>query len=436
MKKMRSVILTALASLIAMLACNMPLIQEPAPPPSIDTIPSEPDSAEIEPQAQLPPPSETPTQTTTPTITETPTITPTFTPEIPKARVTRNTNCRTGPGTEYDIVYILLVGEEAEIIARSSIQNYVIVEVPDGSGRTCWLWMQYGEMSGSTEGLPERTPPPTPTPALSFSFNFDSMGTCLTSENVFIKVTNTGAVNLESYSISAENLDTSETDSHQGNDFGQGPFCVTISEPTIAPGDSAYTAAGFTPPIAGDTIHVTIKVCSQNGLSGQCSTKSDTFSIPFPSDENVKEDFEPVDSAEILTKVSELPITSWNYKDSEREGRHIGPMAQDFNERFGVGEYEGYISAVDSSGVALAAIQALSDITDQQERRIALLEEQNELLKLQNESLNNKLVALEAQYPSLTWFAHALIVAVLVLAGFWYGKRVNQRISTGGEPPG
>jgi len=46
-------------------------------------------------------------------------------------------------------------------------------------------------------------------------------------------------------------------------------------------------------------------------------------------------------------------------------------MAQDFNRIFGVGGDEGYISAVDDNGVALASIKALKAITEAQSAQIA-----------------------------------------------------------------
>lgn len=442
MKKFVRILLSALALLLAILACNFPGLQEPGIPPDVTApvggdLPTEPDSGPTEPQIEAPPTTQPPPSSTA-TITETPTVTPTFTPETALAWVTKNTNCRTGPGTEYDIVHIFLVGEKAEIIARSTVSNYVVVEAPDGSGRTCWLWMQYGQQSGSTEDLPQRTPPPTPTPsptptpAVNFKFDFEELQLCAGDDVVFLKLTNTGTMKLESYSISAKNQDTSESFSNQYGAFPHTPSCTHAIDPSISPGGSAYPYAIFTPPIGGDNVKFTLKVCAGDGLVEPCMTKTATYTIPAWSDENAKENFEPVDNSEILTLVSELPITSWSYKDSERQGRHIGPMAQDFNQRFGVGEYEKYISAVDSSGVALAAIQALSDISEAQNGRIAVLEEQNEQLKSQNEALDSRLLQLEARGSVLTWVPWTLLAAVLIFMGIWSGMRLIQRIKSPG----
>jgi hypothetical protein len=78
------------------------------------------------------------------------------------------------------------------------------------------------------------------------------------------------------------------------------------------------------------------------------------------SDKNRKMAIEPVDAGEILAKVRAMPLAEWTYKHDAGTGiRHIGPMAQDFYAAFGTGADEKGISSLDSTGVALAAIQAL-----------------------------------------------------------------------------
>jgi len=92
------------------------------------------------------------------------------------------------------------------------------------------------------------------------------------------------------------------------------------------------------------------------------------------SDKNLKENFLPVDSEQVLEKVSLIPISRWNYT-KEIGAEHIGPMAQDFHEAFKVGLDNTHISTVDEGGVALAAIQGLNKKLQQKEERILLLEE-------------------------------------------------------------
>ena len=82
------------------------------------------------------------------------------------------------------------------------------------------------------------------------------------------------------------------------------------------------------------------------------------------SDRNAKENFTTLDVQEILNKINRLPITQWNFK-SEAGISHIGPVAQDFREIFGLGSSDRSISTVDPAGLALVGIQALSQRIDQ-----------------------------------------------------------------------
>ncbi len=73
-----------------------------------------------------------------------------------------------------------------------------------------------------------------------------------------------------------------------------------------------------------------------------------------------KTPFEPIDTRAILRGVLALPMSTWEYIASPGEGRHLGPMAEDFAAAFGVGEAT-TIGTTDSAGVALAAIQGLAE---------------------------------------------------------------------------
>jgi hypothetical protein len=94
------------------------------------------------------------------------------------------------------------------------------------------------------------------------------------------------------------------------------------------------------------------------------------------SDRNVKENFTPVDGQEVLASLADVPITTWNYKAQDAAIRHMGPAAQDLYAAFGLGEDELYINTVDADGVALAAIQGLYQLSQDQAARIQALEEE------------------------------------------------------------
>ncbi|MDB2407675.1 tail fiber domain-containing protein [Jannaschia sp.] len=93
------------------------------------------------------------------------------------------------------------------------------------------------------------------------------------------------------------------------------------------------------------------------------------------SDKTRKMAIEPVDPAHILAKVAAMPVAEWTYIHDAEEGiRHIGPMAQDFYAAFGTGADETGISALDGTGVALAAIQALTQENADLRARLDALE--------------------------------------------------------------
>jgi hypothetical protein len=99
------------------------------------------------------------------------------------------------------------------------------------------------------------------------------------------------------------------------------------------------------------------------------------------SDRNLKENFRQIDGTELLQKISQLSIMRWNYRSENQSITHIGPVAQDFNTLFNVGNDTTAISTVDPAGVALAGVQELIKQIDE--------------LKIKNEQLERRLKELE-----------------------------------------
>lgn len=88
------------------------------------------------------------------------------------------------------------------------------------------------------------------------------------------------------------------------------------------------------------------------------------------SDANRKENINPVDAREILERVRDLPISTWNFKDENKSIRHLGPTAQDFHAAFALGPDDKHLASLDSGGVALAAIQGLDELVREKEKEI------------------------------------------------------------------
>jgi trimeric autotransporter adhesin len=108
-------------------------------------------------------------------------------------------------------------------------------------------------------------------------------------------------------------------------------------------------------------------------------------------DRNSKDNFAPVNGQNILKNLSEMDILYWSYKSQGSGIRHIGPVAQDFYKAFEVGEDEKCISTVDKDGVALAAIQELYNMIQEQGKAIDSLTKENSGLKFQIEKMKKTL---------------------------------------------
>ena len=118
------------------------------------------------------------------------------------------------------------------------------------------------------------------------------------------------------------------------------------------------------------------------------------------SDRNAKTNIIPVVAEDVLQKVADLPISQWQYKDSPGVN-HVGPMAQDFRAAFGLGKSDTGISTLDTSGVALVAIQALKQENEAKQAKIdQLLEGHRELLQAYH-AQQDKLAALEGDQDRL-----------------------------------
>jgi hypothetical protein len=118
---------------------------------------------------------------------------------------------------------------------------------------------------------------------------------------------------------------------------------------------------------ATNTIGVSLAADGNSWATISDSTKKENF-ISAPND--------------ILEKIANMKIGTWNYKTQEKSVRHWGPMAQDFYTNFGKDAFgtignDTTIASADIDGVMMAAIKAL------------ILE--NKALQKKNEQLEAKL---------------------------------------------
>ncbi len=265
-------IATAVAQTMAAKAENSdtPLIPSTEIPIATDTpLPTATDT---------PLPTETPTPGPTDTPTPTPTNTFTPTPDVPMVQVSVSTNCRQGPGKVYDKLGALLVGEEAEVVAKDPEGSYWYIRNPDKSGGFCWLWGNYATTVGDTASLPVYTPEPTPTPSLGFTASFHNVEVC---GNWYIEfsIANTGGITLQSVSTTVTDNNTAQTVHYSNDNFIGGDGCsVSSNQQDLVAGEAGNTLSGWlnnNP--AGHNLSATITACTENGLGGTCVTQNLTF---------------------------------------------------------------------------------------------------------------------------------------------------------------
>lgn len=115
------------------------------------------------------------------------------------------------------------------------------------------------------------------------------------------------------------------------------------------------------------------------GSSGGSASLSAGGTWTNASSRSYKENFTAVNGSDVLSRLVALPIMTWDYIGSA-EGLHMGPVAEDFKESFGLAGDGKSISTVDADGIALAAIQGL-----------------NAKLETENGALRARLDALEAR---------------------------------------
>ena len=119
-----------------------------------------------------------------------------------------------------------------------------------------------------------------------------------------------------------------------------------------------------------------VRIYTASGTATGVQIAAGGGSFASLSDQNAKFNFSPVNSSQVLEKVAALPLSTWSYRSQDASILHMGPMAQDFSAAFGLGEDAHYIGTLDADGVAMAAIQGLYRLNQQQAAEIQSLKAQ------------------------------------------------------------
>ena len=127
-------------------------------------------------------------------------------------------------------------------------------------------------------------------------------------------------------------------------------------------------------------------------LTNGCNIAAGGASITCASSRTLKENYFTVDGEDVLRRMRDVPVTTWNYIDEGRQSRHMGPFAEDFWNAFRLGDDPRGIGHLDIDGVNFAGIKALEERT----RQLQASQAEVERLRQQVQSLEARMQALEA----------------------------------------
>ena len=268
------------------LACNLPLMASSAQGPDEtalieisvrETLAAREGASDEDDQSGQDPDS--PSETPEPEITDTPTLTPTTTdtptPEVAMIYASANTNCRTGQGTFFEWLVTMQEGEESEAVGIDTSGDYWYIRRPDQPSGFCWLWGKYATPSGPWESLPVYTPIPTPTPGADFKLTYVDITQCTSNWLVQFQIDNIGSETFESWrSKGTDNSGGLVNTVNKQDKFYHFNHCTILSSQNdLTPGEGSYLNVIFNSDSSGHDLTVNIKVCTEEGQSGDCFEK-------------------------------------------------------------------------------------------------------------------------------------------------------------------
>lgn len=299
-----------LTALLFILACAVPTTLTPPPPGFVDTAIAETYAAIASQtlQAQVVNASSgliTPTGT----VRASATPFPTFTVVVfgtPQVRALVDAPCRAGPGSIYDLVFTLREGRFADLVGKSADGSYWIIRNPNQTTRLCWVESNKVQVQGFAGTLPVLTPPSpptatssntpiptatrtntltptvtvtaTPTPIVQFDVLINGQDNCTTTSTWWVnfEVSNSGAVDFESLSITLTDTTTATDFLMDSEEFKNRNGCGPPD--TIDPLLVGVTHNVSSPELnydpTGRIFNATITLCTGPSQSGVCTTNT------------------------------------------------------------------------------------------------------------------------------------------------------------------
>lgn len=173
-------------------------------------------------------------------------------------------------------------------------------------------------------------------------------------------------------------------------------FYDELATPTVSTNDYSFTvrAPGGVRFITTQATN-NLEILGAIGTNGVAVAPGGTAWLTL-SDSNAKTAVKQVDPREVLTKLSRMPVTEWEYKHDPHR-RYFGPMSQDFHAAFGLGRDEKTINTLDADGVLFLSVQGLVEELKERDKAIEELKRKS----AEVDELKSELRALREQMQSL-----------------------------------
>jgi hypothetical protein len=270
--------LTYLITIVALVlsACNLPGNNvaagvTPSPAPSATKAPATAALTTTSTELAF---TETPPETATQTPRPEPSATATA--EIVMATVGRESNCRTGPAGNYDLVATYQPEQRLEVVARDLGAGYLFVRNPEKPEEQCYLLANNVTIDGDIAALPQFTPRASPTAAPYFNVTFRKFDTCQGYDYALFVVENTGSVPFRSVYIKITDQRVSKSVEQVLNAFDLRRGCVLAKNiAPLDPGATGYVASPqFKWQVRANKLQVVIMLCTEKALKGTCVPQS------------------------------------------------------------------------------------------------------------------------------------------------------------------
>lgn len=215
----------------------------------------------------------------TPSLSPSPTGTITSTPNFPRVTLGADTNCRSGPGTSYEILGLVKAGQTAEIVGQDFDHGNWVIRLPSNPVIICWIWRASATSTGNTASVPVFTPQATPTETIGFSLSYDNIISCGSNFAVKFKIVNDSDFTWESNQVILTDRTTNVTTTINRNNFTNYNGCTLAANDTnLAPGEVGFTTSNnLAANPAGHDFKAILQLCTAEGQTGTCTTETITF---------------------------------------------------------------------------------------------------------------------------------------------------------------